>query len=183
LRGYIAYKILKQKGFENIKNLSGGYLTYFPAIQKQSNTGIFDYEKNTFSGKKKTRAGDIEKVSGDIPGHVQDIFSSLYYVRTQDLQVGKTIELDVNTRKNWPLYVNVLKRETIKVEAGKFDCFVVEPKLRDKGLFVQKGKSLKVWITADKHRIPVKMEAEVMIGSVEAELIEYENKELKILED
>ena len=45
LRGYIAYKILKQKGFENIKNLSGGYLTYFPAIQKQSNIGIFDYEK------------------------------------------------------------------------------------------------------------------------------------------
>jgi len=32
LRGYIAYKILKQKGFGNIKNLSGGYLTYFPAI-------------------------------------------------------------------------------------------------------------------------------------------------------
>ena len=45
LRGYIAYKILKQKGFKNIKNLSGGYLTYFPAIQKQSNIGIFDYEK------------------------------------------------------------------------------------------------------------------------------------------
>ncbi len=46
LRGYIAYKILKQKGFKNIKNLSGGYLTYFPTIQKQSNIGIFDYEKN-----------------------------------------------------------------------------------------------------------------------------------------
>ena len=45
LRGYIAYKILKQKGFKNIKNLSGGYLTYFPAIQKQSNIGIHNYEK------------------------------------------------------------------------------------------------------------------------------------------
>ncbi len=45
LRGYIAYKILKQKGVKNIKNLSGGYLTYFPTIQKQSNIGIHNYEK------------------------------------------------------------------------------------------------------------------------------------------
>ncbi|MBA7512360.1 Coenzyme A disulfide reductase [subsurface metagenome] len=41
LRGYIAYKIMKQKGFKNIKNLSGGYLTYFPAVQKQDNPDIY----------------------------------------------------------------------------------------------------------------------------------------------
>ncbi|HER24951.1 MAG TPA: CoA-disulfide reductase [Candidatus Atribacteria bacterium] len=45
LRGYIAYKIMKQKGFKNIKNLSGGYRTYFPAVQKQDNPDIFQYEK------------------------------------------------------------------------------------------------------------------------------------------
>ncbi len=45
LRGYIAYKIMKQKGFKNIKNLSGGYLTYFPAIQKQDNPNIYQYDK------------------------------------------------------------------------------------------------------------------------------------------
>ena len=45
LRGYIAYKIMKQKGFNNIKNLSGGYLTYFPAIQKQDNPNIYQYDK------------------------------------------------------------------------------------------------------------------------------------------
>jgi rhodanese-related sulfurtransferase len=32
LRGYIAARILKQNGFNNVKNLSGGYLTYDPAI-------------------------------------------------------------------------------------------------------------------------------------------------------
>jgi len=36
LRGYIANKILKQKGFKNIANLSGGIETYFPVIQSQS---------------------------------------------------------------------------------------------------------------------------------------------------
>jgi len=45
LRGYIAFRILKQKGYENIKNLSGGYKTYFPTIQRQSNIDIYEYEK------------------------------------------------------------------------------------------------------------------------------------------
>ena len=45
LRAYFARRILRQKGFKNIKNLSGGYKTYFPTVQKQSNIGIHDYEK------------------------------------------------------------------------------------------------------------------------------------------
>ena len=45
LRAYIASRILRQKGFKNIKNLSGGYKTYFPAVQKQDNPDIYQYEK------------------------------------------------------------------------------------------------------------------------------------------
>ena len=47
LRGYIAYRILKQNGFENIMNLSGGYKTYHVATQKQANEGIFEDDKIT----------------------------------------------------------------------------------------------------------------------------------------
>lgn len=32
LRGYLAYRILKQNGFERVKDLSGGWQTYFPAV-------------------------------------------------------------------------------------------------------------------------------------------------------
>lgn len=32
LRGYIAYRILHQHGYDSVKNLSGGWLTYSPAI-------------------------------------------------------------------------------------------------------------------------------------------------------
>ncbi|MGC9362038.1 MAG: DsrE/DsrF/DrsH-like family protein, partial [Candidatus Syntrophosphaera sp.] len=40
-RSYFAARILLQKGFENIYNLSGGYVTYEHATQKQSNEDIF----------------------------------------------------------------------------------------------------------------------------------------------
>lgn len=42
LRGYVAYRILAQNGFENIYNLSGGYKTYEHITQKQSNEDIFE---------------------------------------------------------------------------------------------------------------------------------------------
>lgn len=44
LRGYLAYKILVQNGF-NVRNLTGGYKTYSYAVAKQENPDIFDYEQ------------------------------------------------------------------------------------------------------------------------------------------
>ncbi len=45
LRGYIAYRILIQNGYSNVKNLSGGYKTYQLAVQKQSNEDIYEYDR------------------------------------------------------------------------------------------------------------------------------------------
>ncbi|MDC9729501.1 MAG: FAD-dependent oxidoreductase [Methyloprofundus sp.] len=44
IRGYLAYRILKQLGFEQVRNLSGGYKTYSWAVDKQSNPDIFHYD-------------------------------------------------------------------------------------------------------------------------------------------
>ncbi len=42
LRGYLAERILRQNGFEQVYNLSGGYKTYSIAMQKQSNEDVFE---------------------------------------------------------------------------------------------------------------------------------------------
>lgn len=44
VRGYLAYRILRQSGFSQVKNLTGGIKTYAWATEKQSNPDIFDYE-------------------------------------------------------------------------------------------------------------------------------------------
>jgi rhodanese-related sulfurtransferase len=44
LRGYLARRILQQAGFNDVRNLSGGYKTWAWAVEKQSNPDIFDYE-------------------------------------------------------------------------------------------------------------------------------------------
>jgi CoA-disulfide reductase len=45
LRGYLALRILKNLGYNDVLNLSGGYKTYQLAVQKQSNEDIYEYEK------------------------------------------------------------------------------------------------------------------------------------------
>lgn len=103
----------------------------------------------------------------------QDVLSALYYVRTLPLEVGQNIALANHTDgRNYPLVVKVLRKERVTVDAGTFDCFVVEPILRGPGLFTQKGR-LTVWLTDDKYKMPVLMRSKIVIGHVSAVLKEY----------
>jgi hypothetical protein len=137
--------------------------TLLDQVRHRWSTRAFRFDNNSF-----------EQKSGDIPVDALDALGSLYYVRTLPLEVGKSYSLDVHSGdKVYPLVVFVRKREKVRVPAGKFDCFRVEPILRAAGIFISKGKKLEVWITADELRVPVRMRSEVFIGHVSAELTEY----------
>ncbi len=108
-----------------------------------------------------------------IPPRTQDVLSALYYVRTLPLEIGQSFAVANHTNgKNYPLLIKVLKREQITVEAGSFDCIVVEPLLRSAGLFKHQGR-LTVWLTDDKYRIPVLMQSKVVVGAISAVLKSY----------
>lgn len=133
----------------------------------------FDPANRKFFGQIQKKEGP-RPIKGRLETDVADMLSSLYYVRAQKLVPGTSIVFDiVNREKQYPLIVNVLNKETVKTPAGKFNCILVEPQIRGEGIFVSKGKSLKVWLTDDEYKMPVKMKTEVFIGSVSAELLEY----------
>lgn len=139
---------------------------------------IFDYKTNTYTIHKKNKKGNIEHNPHTFEGTgVVDMLSSLYFVRNQELPLKGEVFFDiVNRGDQYPLKVIVHGKEKVKVKAGKFNCIVVEPVISGEGIFVSKGKSLKVWLTDDEYKMPVKMAAEVFIGSVKAELTEYSRK-------
>lgn len=133
----------------------------------------FDYPQQEYRGQVQKKAAP-RSFSGELMQPVLDMLTSLYYVRAKDLAPGQEVVFDIiNREEKYPLVVKVLGRETVKTEAGKFKCLIVEPKFRGEGIFVSKGKSLKVWLTDDEYKMPIKMKAEVFIGSVYAELLEY----------
>jgi hypothetical protein len=100
-----------------------------------------------------------------------DVLSAFYFIRTQKLKVGESLDLEaVSGKKKYKLRVLCHRREQIEVPAGKFQTLVVEPVLKGDGLFKAKGKLL-IWVTDDDFHIPVKMQSKIPVGSIKAELV------------
>ena len=117
----------------------------------------FDDENGRFYGQVQKKEEPLA-IAGELKQQVLDILTSLYYVRSKPLEVGHEITFDIINREvQYPLIVKVLGKETVKTDAGTFNCWVVEPQFRGEGIYVAKGKSLKVWLTDDPYRMPVKM--------------------------
>lgn len=131
----------------------------------------YDHANGTFTYWKRTKKSEGTQ-QGVIPAFVHDVLSSLYYLRTQPLTPGQDITLTVNSgAQSWPLVAKVKGIEKIKVPAGKFTCYRVEPIISGEGLFMQTG-NLEVWLTTDERRMPVLMRSKVFVGSFTAELVE-----------
>ena len=133
---------------------------------------LYDRDAGTFVSRRTNRDGTFSVRTGTIPARVQDILSSVYYVRSQDLKDASVVVVDVNTPDNWPLAIKVMKREEVKTPAGTFPSVLVEPAMRREGLFVQKGKRLRLWLSDDAAKRPLLMKVEVFFGHVTAVLRE-----------
>jgi hypothetical protein len=138
----------------------GGYTRDFSAF--------FDQRK----GIAKTSEGEYE-----IPLYVNDIMSAFYFARTFDyssMKVNDIINLqNFYKDKVYDLDVRFLGKETIEVPAGKFDCFIVEPLVKEGGLFKHEGNII-IWLTDDELKLPVKVRTKIIVGYVEAKLTKYE---------
>ncbi len=116
------------------------------------------------------RAIENKKDTLNVPPYIQDVLSSFYFIRTRDLKVGKSFDIDnYGDNKIYPLKVLVHKKERIKVPAGRFNCIVVEPVMRVEGIFKHQGRLL-IWLTDDERKIPVLMKSKILVGSIDVEL-------------
>ncbi len=111
-----------------------------------------------------------------IPSYVHDMMSALYYARTIDytgFTVGQKLHLQ-NFYKDstYDLDVKFRGRQEADVDAGKFNCIIIEPLAKEGGLFKSDGR-VYVWMSDDDRKIPVNVSTKIAIGSIESELVEY----------
>ena len=93
-----------------------------------------------------------------------DDLSFLYYIRTLPLEVGKTYILNRYFMEDGnPVTVRVLRKQVYTTPTlGKFNTIVVQPIIKTKGLFSDKGEA-EVYFTDDSRRILVAMKSKVKI--------------------
>lgn len=108
-----------------------------------------------------------------IPPDVQDALSCLYYVRkVLPFVPGAALALTVHhDKKNYKMDVRVEGLEGVEGPWGKRETARVVVIMPFQGIFLNEG-NIRVWFTTDEHRVPVRMKAKVVIGSIVAELTE-----------
>lgn len=112
----------------------------------------------------------------EIPDYVHDIMSAFYYARVLDysnMKIGEGPTLfNFYKDKTHELKVRFLGRQELEVEAGTFNTIVVEPLVKEGGLFKSEGRIV-IWLTDDERKIPVRVNTKVVIGSIDTELKQY----------
>lgn len=185
IRGYKCFRVTStaksNKFFSTFYRVNDRVLSFIDVegiyslwFEKHLREGNFKSDRWISFQQDKNIAVNNKQDTVKVPEYVQDVLSAMYYIRTQPLEVGKSLLVDNHTdNKNYPLEVKILRKEKIKVSAGKFECFVVEPLLQEgAGVFQHKGK-LTVWLTDDQYRLPVLMKSKIFVGSISAELERY----------
>ena len=111
-----------------------------------------------------------------LPGSF-DPLSIFYYSRIYDFKEKIILQRPVTDGKKCVLGSGeIIKRETIKLKNEKYDTYLLEPELKDlSGVFRKsKNATIKIWLTADKRKIPIRIKSKVVVGSFVAELVATE---------
>jgi len=133
-----------------------------------------DYTFNHYT--KKVDIGNNQNM--DIPVGVQDMVSAFYSARNLDLSHAKDGDIYNLTcfvdKEVWPLKIRFICREDIETDIGKVHALKFRPVVQ-KGRIFKHEEDLNVWISDDDNHIPLRAQADILIGSIKMDISSIKN--------
>ncbi|HBS88396.1 MAG: hypothetical protein A2W91_14695 [Bacteroidetes bacterium GWF2_38_335] len=150
---------LSLKSIRNVRE--GNYKKYNEVLYNHSNNTI----KSLLSGTK------------EVPDNIRDLVGAFYYFRRYDLnsmKVGEKIKLETYFEdKVYPLELKFKGIESVKTKIGTFKCMKMVPIVETGGVFDDAEGDLTFYISADKNKIPIRVQVDFLVGSFKCDLIVY----------
>ena len=146
------------------ENYEGGF--------EVDNMYTFNQEENLVYSSTWNSERPFKRDTVKIPPCSFDLLSIIYYTRNIDfsaLQVGDSVPIiSIIDNEIYNLYIRYLGREIIKTRSDmKYRCIKFSALLVE-GTMFKGGEDLFVWVTDDKNRIPILIDAKILVGSVKA---------------
>ena len=171
-QSYLDKKTFKPLWYHRTSS-EGGYNVDNEFFFNQENNMAVTYVQNS------NRPLTVDTVK--LPYCTFDVVSLAYYSRNIDFtkykindKIPVTVILD---NEIFELYIRYRGKEILKTRDGtKYRCLVFSAMLVE-GTMFKGGEDMRVWVTDDKNRIPVLVEAKVLVGSVKGVLTDM--KDLK----
>lgn len=133
----------------------------------------FDWSDN--SARYSMNGNSIDPITVDI--NTFDPLSVFFAFRKNLPDKDNDLRIKLTDGKRYITAVaRMIKKEKIKIAGKVYDTVLVEPEMEGvSGVFKKEKKArLKIWVTDDRHRIPVRIKSKVAVGSFTASLIAYE---------
>lgn len=136
--------------------------------------GFFNQAENRVLVKDYKRKSEKTIITTD---NVQDIISSFYYLRNHPnidkLKSGEAITIDMFFDDEITKFkLKYIGRQDITTKFGTVSTMVFKPLVQTGRVFKEK-ESVTLWITDDNNKVPVRIKADLAVGSLKADLDEY----------
>lgn len=152
------------KPFQFVRKINEGGYT-------KNQEGFFDQGANTILIKDYKNKSEATYRT---PEEVQDIMSSFYYLRNHPtidkLKVGESVAIDMFfDNETTKFKLKYLGKEDIETKFGTISTMIFRP-LVQSGRVFKEEESVTVWISDDDNKLPIRIKASLLVGSIKAEL-------------
>jgi len=138
----------------------------------------FDHYKNTASSNGTRNKKTIDRNIDSLPVGIQDMVSAFYYARTLDFANAKEGDVfpiqGLIDNEVVPLNIKFIGREEVDTKKGTFKCLKFHPQLQQGRVFKDK-EDMTVWVSDDKNHLPIRVQTDVLIGSIKMDFVDFEN--------
>jgi len=116
--------------------------------------------------------------------HMKDIVGAVFYARKYEfnddsLQQGKILTINTwFTDELFPLRIRYIKKEKIETDLGEIECYKFSP-VTEVGRLFKTEDDMRIWISADKNKLPIRVQFNIFIGSVYCDLIKFNGLKYK----
>ncbi|MDT4898856.1 MAG: hypothetical protein QOH25_3933 [Acidobacteriota bacterium] len=119
-------------------------------------------------------------VTSPASGAVQDIASAFYYLRTQPLAIGATLEILVSdSGQVYRVPVTVSEKKMMKTLLGKVQTLKVDADIFGEGRLLRGKGKMSIWFTDDARHIPVRAKINNEMGTLDITLKRMTNSSVR----
>ena len=120
-----------------------------------------------------------KKQTFKITDSAQDLISAFYYLRAfypkNKLKPNEAFSINMFfDKENYVFKMKFLGKENLNTKFGKIQCMKFRPYVQSGRVF-REQESVSLWITDDGNKIPIRLQADLAIGSIKVDLEKFKN--------
>lgn len=157
---HVSYRKIRENNYRKDEQV------VFDHKLKKARVRVMNKETGVYEN---TQEFDITENATDLVGG----FIQLRFLDYKDVKLGDTLSIHgFFEDTSYKLKILYKGKQTVSTSLGKIPCHLLVPIMPDNKLFNGEN-SISVWISDDRNRIPVKIQARMFVGRTGLELINF----------